>query len=91
MGGRRRLEEGREEGIEVGGRCRRALVTPPPPLPPLHGSALPPFSAWLPQVQQVQKEYQDFMERVRSKAQTAIDTANRDYQVTGKHMSTWLP
>lgn len=32
------------------------------------------------QVQQIQKEYQDFMEKVRAKAQTAIDTANRDYQ-----------
>jgi hypothetical protein len=31
-------------------------------------------------VQQIQKEYQDFMERIRSKAQTAIDQANRDYQ-----------
>jgi hypothetical protein len=28
----------------------------------------------------IQKEYQDFMERVRSKAQGAIDTANQDYQ-----------
>ncbi|GIL66592.1 hypothetical protein Vafri_20082 [Volvox africanus] len=31
-------------------------------------------------VQQIQKEYQDFMEKVRSKAQGAIDAANRDYQ-----------
>lgn len=31
-------------------------------------------------VQQIQKEYQDFMERIRAKAQGAIDTANRDYQ-----------
>ena len=28
----------------------------------------------------MQKEYQDFMEKVRSKAQSAIDTANREYQ-----------
>eukprot|EP00798_Chlamydomonas_sp_ICE-L_P025169 gene25169-10799_t len=34
----------------------------------------------LKQVQQIQKEYQDFMEKVRAKAQGAIDTANRDYQ-----------
>eukprot|EP00798_Chlamydomonas_sp_ICE-L_P023658 gene23658-9189_t len=31
-------------------------------------------------VQQIQKEYQDFMEKIRAKAQGAIDTANRDYQ-----------
>lgn len=31
-------------------------------------------------VQQIQKEYQDFMERIRNKAQGAIDSANRDYQ-----------
>jgi hypothetical protein len=33
-------------------------------------------------VQQVQGEYQEFMEQIRSKAQHAIDAANREYQAS---------
>ena len=39
-------------------------------------------------MQQIQKEYQDFMEKVRSKAQGAIDSANREYQGTKTLLSS---
>ena len=76
-------------GRVTAGHCAPSpLVLPPPPLwpcpEPLALPLPPPFppgpAPLTLQVQQIQKEYQDFMEKVRSKAQGAIDTANRDYQ-----------